>query len=406
MASQRNIYQTLSERGIDEFAFKTLLEHGRRSGHLNRDEVVDVIPDTEFDDPLIDEFVQAITQEGIEVEEDEPDYDPYPEEGDAVAITDLSAMEAEARDINLAGIEVDDTLSVYMREATSIPLLTAEEEVVLAKRIERCRKAYEEMARGGVQPERQRDLDRIIDDGRMAREHLIRANSRLVISVAKKYMGRGMPLTDLIQEGNIGLMRAIRNFDYKRGFKFSTYATWWIRQAISRAMADQSRTIRLPAYLSDQVGRLRRTQLELQQRLGRKPTNAELGAAMKLPEQRVEQMLESIAQPMSLEAPVGKEDETELGDLLEDANAIDPEQAVGDRMENDQMLEKLAELPFRERRVIELRFGLGDQEPLTLAEVGQELGITRERARQLEMQALERMRNPEAIHRKRRGPQR
>jgi RNA polymerase primary sigma factor len=199
-------------------------------------------------------------------------------------------------------------------------------------------------------------------------------------------------------------MRAIRNFDYKRGFKFSTYATWWIRQSISRALADQSRTIRLPAYVSDQIVRMRRTQLELQQRLGRSPSNEELAAAMDMPLARIEQMIESNAQPVSLEAPVSEEDEAQLGDLLEDVNAPNPEEAAEDTMETEEIRQRLEQLPARERDIIRLRFGLGEEDPLTLAEIGERLGITRERARQLEIQALERLRNPGVARRKHRRP--
>ena len=234
---------------------------------------------------------------------------------------------------------------------------------------------------------RQKELQRIIEEGKIAREHLIRANTRLVISVAKRYVGRGLPITDLIQEGNIGLMRAIRNFDYQRGFKFSTYATWWIRQAISRALADQSRTIRLPAYISDQIGRMRRTQLDLQQRLGRAPTNEELAAAMEMPVARIEQMIESTVQPISLEAPVSEDEEAELGDLLEDMNALNPEEAVEDSMETEDMRRRVDALPDARARDYPHALWPGREEPLTLAEVGARLGITRERARQLEIQA-------------------
>jgi RNA polymerase primary sigma factor len=405
MASTRDIYQTLSERGIDVSAYETLIQHGRRHGRISRDEVADLIPASEYDSQLTNAFVEAIADEGIEVEELAADRaaEGFPEDGDLVA--DLSDLESEAGDINLAGVDVDDVLRMYLREAAQIPLLTAAEEVELARRIELCRRAYQELGRGSVTAARERELRHIIREGEIAREHLIRANARLVVSVAKRYVGRGLPFTDLIQEGNIGLMRAIRNFDYKRGFKFSTYATWWIRQAISRAMADQSRTIRLPAYISDQVGRLRRAQLDLQQRLGRMPTNEELAEAMQMPTARIEAMLESLAQPISLEAPVSEEDEAELGDLLEDANAVNPEEAVSDSMDNAALYGQLQTLPERERRVLEMRYGLNGEEPRTLAEVGEQLGITRERARQLEMQALDRLRNPETVgRRKRRGP--
>jgi RNA polymerase primary sigma factor len=405
MPSNRNIYQTLSDRGIKEDAYQTLLEHGRRRGSIHRDEVADVIPEAEFDNSLAEIFVEAINGEGVTVEDIAVvnEVERFPD--DETGVADLSDLENEAGDISLTGVDVDDILRMYLREAAQIPLLNHSEEVELVRRIERCRHAYQELSSGGVPQPREEELYRVIEEGRIAREHLIRANTRLVVSVAKRYLGHDMPFTDLIQEGNIGLMRAIRNYDYRRGFKFSTYATWWIRQAISRALADQSRTIRLPAYISDQMGRLRRTQLELQQRLGRMPTKEELAEAMGMPAARIGQMLESLSQPMSLEAPVSESEESELGDLLEDANAVNPEEAVADQMDRESVYGRIADLPERERLLIELRYGMGGEEPLTLAEVGQRLGITRERARQLEMQALERMRNPEAAaRRKRRGP--
>ena len=404
MTSQRDIYQTLSERGIDTNAFQTLIEHGRRMGHLSRETVADIIPESEFDGSLTDAFVEALTSEGIQIEEVEAEAaaENFP---DPDMVADLEDLQVEAGDINLEGVDVDDVLRIYLREAAQIPLLTAAEEVELSRRIELCRRAYQELSRGNVASGRAQELQQIIQEGQIAREHMIRANSRLVISVAKKYVGRGLPFTDLIQEGNIGLMRAIRNFDYRRGFKFSTYATWWIRQAISRALADQSRTIRLPAYLSDQMGRLRRAQTDLQQRLGRMPNSQELGEVMNMPASRIEQMLESLAQPISLEAPVSEDDEAELGDMLVDVNALNPEDAVADRMDNEAIRGRLEELPDRERRVLEYRYGLTGEEPMTLAEVGEMLGITRERARQLELQAIDRLRNPEAAaRRKRRGP--
>ncbi len=416
MASQKDIEKTLSEKGIDVSAYQLLIDHGRRKGRLSREEVIDIVPDAEFDAPLVKEFIDAVTEQGITVEEAARARDLSEELGDPLAVqetfprdeelvSDLADLEMEAGDINLRGVEVDDVLRMYLREASQIPLLTASEEVELARRIERCRRAQEELSHGIVSPQQEKELHQRIEEGRIAREHLIRANTRLVISVAKRYVGRGLPMTDLIQEGNIGLMRAIRNFDYHRGFKFSTYATWWIRQAVSRALADQSRTIRLPAYLSDQMGRLQRVQLDLQQRLGRAPTNEELAEAMVMPVSRIGQMIEAIAQPMSLEAPINEEDESDLGDLLEDMNALDPEEAVSDSMMNEEMRQRLEELPARERSVIELRFGLSHEEPLTLAEVGSRLGITRERARQLEMQAIARLRRSEGGQRKPRGPQ-
>jgi RNA polymerase primary sigma factor len=403
--TERDIEQILTERGISPEHYRMLIEHGKRQGRLSREDVNDLLPDLEFDDSFFQQFIGVATEQGIPVEQIAPEEpglagEEFPLEDET--LDEVSMLEDQSvGELNLAGVDVDDVLRIYLREATQTPLLTAADEVDLAKRIERCRWAHEEMARGEVTENRQQELDRFISDGQNARERMIRANARLVISVARRYVGRGLPITDLIQEGNIGLMRAIRNFDYHRGFKFSTYATWWVRQAISRALADQSRTIRLPAYLSDQVGRLRRVQADLQQRLGRAPTSEELAEVMGIAPTRVNQMIESIAQPMSLEAPISEEEEGDLGDVLEDINALNPEEAVMDSMTNDEVRTQLNDLPSRERQVLELRYGLGGIEPLTLAEVGQRLGITRERARQLEMQAIERLRHPDDRRRRR-----
>jgi RNA polymerase primary sigma factor len=397
-----DIEQILTERGIPAEHYRMLIDFGKRQGKLSREDVNDLLPDLEFDNGFFQQFVEVATENGIPVEQIEPETRAEDITLDDDALDEVSMLqETPAGELNLAGVEVDDVLRIYLREAAQTPLLTADEEVDLSKRIERCRRAHEEISRGNLSEERRDELQRFIRDGQNARERMIRANARLVISVARRYSGHGLPITDLIQEGNIGLMRAIRNFDYRRGFKFSTYATWWVRQGISRALADQSRTIRLPAYLSDQVGRLRRVQADLQQRLGRVPTSEEMAEVMGMPPTRINQMIESLAQPMSLEAPVNEEMEGELGDMLEDVNAPNPEEAVMDSMLTEEVRAQLNDLPSRERQVLELRYGLGDIKPLTLAEVGQRLGITRERARQLEMQALERLRHPDDKRRRR-----
>ena len=400
---ERDIREVLQERGINPEYYRMLVDHGRRTGSLSRSDVLDLLPDVEFDEPIIQQVVGAVSGEGIslaEIAETAEVGEVF--NADAVDEDDLGEMaEEDLADINLAGIDVDDVLRIYLREATQTPLLTAAEEVELARRIERCRLAFEELSRGTVEPKRREMLERFITEGQQARERMIRANARLVVSVAKRYVGRGLPLSDLIQEGNIGLMRAIRHYQYQRGFKFSTYATWWIRQAVSRALADQSRTIRLPAYMSDQVGRMRRVQLDLQQRLGRLPTNEEIGEAMGMTATKIEQMIGSLSQPMSLETPVGEEDDAELGDMLEDVNTPNPEEMVMDSMMGEEIRAKLLDLPSREREVLTLRYGLGEEEAMTLAEVGSRMGITRERARQLELQAIERLRNPTARRRRR-----
>lgn len=400
---EKDISKVLAEKGIDEKGFRLLMDYGQRRGHLTRGEIVDLLPDAEFDDPLVQQVVGAISDVGIDFLEEEADEREKELPAEEEAMAQVAEIASEIVDINLEGIDIDDTLRIYLREATGVPLLSYDEEVQLARLIEMCRLAQQELSQGNgsITSERREALQRMIDEGRQARDHLIRANVRLVISVAKKYSGRGLPMSDLIQEGNIGLMRAIRNYDYKRGFKFSTYATWWIRQAITRALSDQSRTIRLPAYMTDQISRMRREQNNLQQRLGRAPTKEELAEVMGMDVSKVEQMMSVVRQPLSLESPVGEEEETELGDIIEDRGSLNPEESVNQTMMNEELRRSLSELPPREKEILELRYGLGAEEPMTLQEVGQRMGITRERARQLEVQALDRLRNPHAKRRRR-----
>jgi RNA polymerase primary sigma factor len=299
---------------------------------------------------------------------------------------------------DLGNIETDDMMKMYIKEATRMPLLTAQEEVDLAQRIERGRLAQQELGRGKVHQNRIHELRCIIEDGQSAAERLIRSNALLVISVAKKYIGRGVPFLDLIQEGNIGLMRAAKKFDYKRGFKFSTYATWWIRQGITRSIADQSRTIRLPAYMGDQVNRMIRTQQQMQQRLGRAPTPDELSAVLDLPPAKIEEMTKVIQHPLSLQMSINEDEDDALGDIIEDTSSQNPEDSAFQTLLQSDLKEILSELPSRELNVLQMRYGLLDGEALTLNEVGRRLGISRERARQIESQALRRLRTPLARH--------
>ncbi len=289
----------------------------------------------------------------------------------------------------------DDTLGMYLKEVGSMPLLTAEQEVALSKRIERGIKAREELAKGGLGRKQVADHRALIEDGWAAREHLLTANSRLVISVAKKYLGRGVPFGDLIQEGNIGLIRATKKFEYRRGLKFSTYATWWIRQAVTRAIADQGRTIRLPVHMGDQINRLLRTTHTLTQDLGRAPTNAELAKALELPREKIEDMKQVSQLPLSLETPTNEEEDSVLGDFIEDEEAEAPAEAANDALMFQGLREALESLPPRESMVLQLRYGLVDGKAHTLKEVGQKLGVTRERARQIEAQGIRRLQNPE-----------
>ncbi|MFQ5921411.1 MAG: RNA polymerase sigma factor RpoD/SigA [Anaerolineales bacterium] len=294
--------------------------------------------------------------------------------------------------------EPDDTLGMYLKEVGSLPLLTAEQEVALAKRIERGIKAREELAKGGHGHKQVADLRALVEDGWAAREHLLTANSRLVISVAKKYLGRGVPFADLIQEGNIGLIRATKKFEYRRGLKFSTYATWWIRQAVTRAIADQGRTIRLPVHMGDQINRLLRATHSLTQELGRTPTDAELAEALDVPREKIEDMRQVAQLPLSLETPTSEEEGSVLGDFIEDEEAEAPAEAASEALMFQGLREALETLPPRENVVLQLRYGMVDGKAHTLEEIGLKLGVTRERARQIEAQAIRRLQDPEIRH--------
>ena len=295
---------------------------------------------------------------------------------------------------SLDAIRVDDSIGLYLREIGQVPLLTREEEISLAKRMEAGKEARAKLKADGLDWKERLDLECIARDGLNAREHLVRANSRLVVSVAKKYMGRGVPFIDLIQEGNIGLIRAAKKFDYTMGNKFSTYATWWIRQAVTRAIADQSRTIRIPVHMGDQINKLLRTTQRLTQELGRDPTPEEMASALDLATEKVENMLQVARRPLSLELPIDEEGDSELGDFIENDEAAAPSDVVSSAILRDLLQDVLEDLPPREVRILQMRYGLVDGETYTLEEVGQKLGVTRERVRQIEVQALSRLRHP------------
>ena len=293
-------------------------------------------------------------------------------------------------------ISSDDATSLYLREMSLIPLLTAEEEVNLAKRIERSKRARRDLSKpnGRISSRRLKELVAMIEDGFEARDYLIKANTRLVVSIARKYIGYGVSFLDLIQEGNMGLIRAVEKFEYQRGFRFSTYATWWIRQSITRAIADQSRTIRVPVHMADRLRQIYKASQEMEQELGRSPTVEELAVYMKLEETKVRWMLQVAQTPISLESPVGDEEDTELGMYLEDQASPSPAQLVYQKMLRERVDDVLATLTPREARIIRLRFGLGQDRAYTLEEVGQKFGLTRERIRQIEGKALRRLRQP------------
>ncbi len=385
----------------EEFpAIARLVELGRQKSYVTLDDILHFFPEAEQDVEQLEEVFSALLSAGIPFVEDTGTVEPSEDELAAVETTEEIEPEAVLTiDDYLANIDTDDTIGLYLKEVSRVPLLTATEEVELAQRIERGRMAREELAKGNVSSRRRAELRRLIEDGWAAREHLITANSRLVISVAKKYMGRGVPFLDLIQEGNIGLIRATKKFDYRRGHKFSTYATWWIRQAVTRAIADQGRTIRVPVHMGDQINKLLRVQHQLTQRLGREPTVEEVADALEVPPKKVENMIQVARRPLSLETPTDDEEDSVLGDFIEDDEAPPPDDTATYNLLREHLGEVLNGLPPREVRILQLRYGLLDGQAYTLEEVGRKMGVTRERVRQIEAQALSRLRHP-SIRRK------
>ncbi len=376
----------------EEGGMEYLLALGQTQGYVTFDDILSVFPEAEENLDQLEEVFAVLMEAGIQVGEPEEVKEEEEEgEGEEAAKEPPLSKEEEAY---YRAVEADDTIGLYLREISRVPLLTHEEEVELAKRMERGRRAEKQLQRDGLDPQKRKELEALVEDGRRAREHLIRANSRLVISVAKRYIGRGVPFLDLIQEGNIGLIRAANKFNYRLGHKFSTYATWWIRQAVTRAIADQSRTIRVPVHMGDQINRLLRTSHRLTQELGREPTPEELAKALDIPPRKVEQMLEVARRPLSLDMATDDEEENTLGDFIEDERAVAPPEAVSESMLREAIREILQNLPPREVRILELRYGLVDGETYTLEEVGKKLGVTRERVRQIEAQALSRLRHP------------
>jgi RNA polymerase primary sigma factor len=381
-------------------ALARLIEIGRQKSYVTIDDILHFFPEAEQDVDQLEEAFAALISAGIPYLEDAPIGGPSEEDlADEEEVEEESHRVLSVDDNYLANIDTDDTIGLYLKEVGRVPLLTAEEEVELAQRIERGRLAREELARGNVTPRRRSELQRLIEDGWAAREHLITANSRLVISVAKKYMGRGVPFLDLIQEGNIGLIRAAKKFDYRRGHKFSTYATWWIRQAVTRAIADQGRTIRVPVHMGDQINKLLRVQHQLTQRLGRDPSVEELADALEVTPQKVENMIQVARRPLSLETPTDDEEDSVLGDFIQDEEVPAPDDTATYNLLREHLENVLDGLPPREVRILQLRYGLLDGQAYTLEEVGRKMGVTRERVRQIEAQALSRLRHP-AIRRK------
>lgn len=405
---------------------KQLISKANTQGFITYADILELMPDVESDVALLDDLMDSLLEAGVEVVPDsskdavESEDDNSKNEDDSDELLhedqDDEDQDIDERDALLnilkkdltsdagyqAALDTDDVVGLYLKEAGRVPLLTAQEEVLLAKRMEAAVFADERIEAEGEEGANtlmwteEQELRSIMMDGEKAQEHLIRANARLVISVAKKYIGRGVPFLDLIQEGNIGLIRATNKFEYQRGHKFSTYATWWIRQAVSRAVADQGRTIRVPVHMGDQLNRMRRVQLQLLQELGREPQIDELAIGMETTPDKVENLLEISRRPVSLETPIDDEGDSTFGDFVEDVNSPAPSDEVATHLLHEQLQQALDKLPPREAQILRLRYGLADGRVYTLEEVGQTIGVTRERVRQLEAQALNRLRQSSA----------
>lgn len=332
---------------------QNLISQGQDKGFLTLDDIADALREQDLTTEQIEEIYSRISDMGIDVVEHDDDVDDAPE------------PEEEAKLVERPAAATDDSLRMYLRDIGRIHLLSAAEEVALAKRMERG------------------DME--------AKSRLVEANLRLVVSIAKRYLGRGLSFLDLIQEGNLGLIRAVEKFDYRRGYKFSTYATWWIRQAVTRAIADQARTIRIPVHMVEKLNHLVRAKRQLVQDLGREPTPEEIADVMDTPVEKIQHLIKISQSPISLEKPVGDEEEAELGDFLEDEGAPKPLDATMTEIKKDDLNKVLDSLPHRERKILELRYGLSGEHPRTLEQIGRRFGVTRERIRQIEANTLARL---------------
>ena len=359
---------------LDELK-KKLIARGKQRSSLTYEEInsaFDALDDVNPDE--IDGLFEEITAAGIEIIDEQKEEKP---EGEAV--------EEEQEEPIPDGLSLDDPVRMYLKEIGRVPLLSMEQEKSLAMRIEA----------GELELQKNGTADsRLVTDGEEAKRQLTEANLRLVVSIAKKYVGRGMLFLDLIQEGNLGLIRAVEKFDYRKGYKFSTYATWWIRQAITRALADQARTIRIPVHMVETINRLIKVSRQLLQELGREPSVEEIAEAMALTPEKVREVMKISQEPISLETPIGEEEDSHLGDFIEDQEAVAPAEAASVMLLKEKMADVLQNLTERERKVLVLRFGLEDGHQRTLEEVGQEFGVTRERIRQIEAKALRKLRHP------------
>ncbi len=398
-------------RGLEAFK-KEFLKKAKAAGSIHQDDIYDALDqeNLELEDEDIQELIAYFAENGIKVISGEEEIEPEgPSEEDLIGESSFEGDDSEGFEgtedidsdfINVTSgdVKVNDSVKMYLKEIGKVPLLKAEEEKEIAETIAKGEEAKailsEAQSLGNI--EQISHLNVIIAEGEAARDKLITANLRLVISIAKHYVGRGLPFLDLIQEGNMGLIKAVEKFDYTKGFKFSTYATWWIRQAITRAIADQAKTIRIPVHMVETINKMTRIQRVMVQELGRDPTPEEISERMdgELSPSRIQEIQRIAMEPVSLDTPIGEEDDSKLGDFIEDRGALTPEEYARRSLLKEELSEVMKELTYREEKVLRLRYGLDDDHPRTLEEVGKEFGVTRERIRQIEAKAIRKLRHP------------
>ncbi len=372
------------------------MNRAEQRGYVTFEDVLELLDEDSDDVNAIEAVLDELDELGIELRQHEidPRDDIEPVDGEFQPAEE--SHDPGVGDIN--AVSADDPVGLYFRQMAQEPLLTALEEIDLAKRIELGRDATESLADPALSFDERDHLLQLVEDGQAAREHLGRANTRLVVSIAKRYMGQGLPFPDLIQEGNVGLMRAVDKYDYKRGNRFSTYATWWIRQAITRALAQKTRTIRIPLHMTERIRQMYRTAQLLEQTLGHRPTPEEIAQEMELPAESVRGMMDASQHAIALERPVGDDGDSEFGDFIEDQDSPSPVEAATQHLLQETIEEVLSELTPRQSHILRLRFGLGGGEPHTLEEIANKFGLSRERIRQLEKEALRRLRHPRLAH--------
>ncbi|MBD5160693.1 MAG: RNA polymerase sigma factor RpoD [Oscillibacter sp.] len=376
-----------------------LFARGKKRGRLDSSEMVEVLDEIELDSEQMEKIYDSLEALSIEIGSEEDILPEIPDDLDPPLdeIADIEEEELVDPNTLVDSFAIDDPVRMYLKEIGKVPLLSPEEEIELAYKMSGGNLAQEQLdaaEEGSLSPEELAQLKALIKEGEKAKQKLAEANLRLVVSIAKRYVGRGMLFLDLIQEGNLGLIKAVEKFDYTKGYKFSTYATWWIRQAITRAIADQARTIRIPVHMVETINKVIRVSRQLLQELGHDPSPEEISDEMNMPVDKVREILKIAQEPVSLETPIGEEEDSHLGDFIPDEGASEPSEAASFTLLKEQLVDVLSTLTPREEKVLKLRFGIEDGRTRTLEEVGKEFNVTRERIRQIEAKALRKLRHP------------